>query len=207
MTANDYSEPYAVSPVWAGERAFIIGGGPSLLKTPMLHMVPYWGKVIAVNNAYEIFTSADILYFGDVDWGDDNAAGIRRDFFGREIISRACGKDQWRLKVNWIGRDMSVGLSHCPSTVAGWCSGSNAINIAFLKGASEIVLLGFDMRGLNWHDKHLRPKKPNCYEVDFMPYLQRMADDLQKTECKVWNATPNSALKCFPYRELSEFLR
>jgi hypothetical protein len=69
------------------------------------------------------------------------------------------------------------------------------------------VLLGFDMKGDNWHTKHKRPKKDDCYNSDFIPSLQHMAPELTKDGCKVWNASPDSALDCFERKALPEFFR
>lgn len=203
------SELYRVPRVWVNQPCFIIGGGPSLLHTPGI--AGTWDinkRIIVINNAFELFPFADVLYFGDIEWADDNAAAVVREWHGSQIITRVCPREHWGFKAKRVARNMSVGLSRDAGSIAGWCSGSNAINLAYLFGCNPIVLIGFDMKGDNWHTKHQRPKKEDCYNRDFIPSMNRMAIDiLEETDCKVYNATPDSALECFEYKPLTDFFK
>ena len=105
-----------------------------------------------------------------------------------------------------------VALCREPSTVAhGNNSGYAAINLAWHLGASEIVLLGYDMRPgevlgqdrngnnvhqIHWHDNHPVPTRPTVFEK-MKGYFPPLAQELENEGVKVWNATPGSALECF----------
>lgn len=212
------SDIWTVPQSWLGERCYIIGGGPSaeIVSIPKLRQQLYdTGKIIAVNDAFLMVPQADVLYFGDIKWFDDNCLDIDkytgRDWHNRNIVTRVFVKPEWhgftnrKMPFRRLARQMAIPLSRHPSALAGWCSGSNAINLAYLFGATEIILIGFDMQGGNWHNRHKREKKPDCYNVDFIPYITRMAAELN-CECKVINASMDSALNCFEKKPLAEVL-
>jgi hypothetical protein len=191
---------------WIGERVFILGGGPSL-KSHDLRTIDGRGKVIAINDAFLLRNDADVLYFADARWWEWNSSDVDANYTGDCIISRSCCYPSRAFKqVHWIGRDVRNPLSDHRQYVSGWCSGSNAINLAYLRGATEIVLLGFDMHGGNWHSRHKAEKKPNCYEIDFIPYLERMSVVLKSKGIDVINVNKESALKCFRFATLTEVL-
>lgn len=199
-----------IVPDWPNNaKVFIIGGGPSTTVTPFISRlffpIPEHWKIIAVNTSFKLFPKADILYFGDWEWADDNHDAIMRTWRGNEIITRALPqKRQWQFDYTRVGRDMMNGISISQGAVAGWDSGANAINVAYLKTCAEINLIGFDMKGNNWHSEHKRPKKPNCYQQDFIPYLTKMARALSNYSVKVYNCSPDSVLDCFEKRPLVE---
>lgn len=205
---------YNVPPrAWQDETCFVLGGGPSLTFGPL--PTEKNGRIIAVNDAFLLSPYADILYFGDKQWFDDNIQDIRRyegrNNQNRRILTRVLIKDRWRdatikhMPFNRIGRDIAVSLSRHGSALSGWCSGSNAINLAFLHGVKRIVLLGFDMNGENWHQRHSRPKEEGCYK-NFMSYIDRMAIELEKEKVEVINCSMESALTCFKKQPIEEIL-
>lgn len=191
-------EPYRVPrDQWAGEPCVILGGGPSMPK----ELVPGLrgrARVIAVNNAgLDLAPWADVLYFSDKQWLDWNERDLPK-YKGPLILSRS-PVDNPRVRL--IGRTTRQALSRSPDILAGFCGGANAINLAYLLGASPIILFGFDMRPGNWHRKHRKPPRANCHSLEFIPALNRMAPELEKAGVSVINATPGSALTCFPIME------
>lgn len=188
---------------WSGEPCVILGGGPSLPKK-LVPKLKGRVRVIAINDAGLVLAPwADILYFSDAQWFEWNVGEIHK-FKGQHIISRSEVGD---ARVKRIGRSLRMPLSSQPDILAGVCGGANAINIAHLYAASPIVLLGFDMRPGNWHTRHQKPPRPNCHAADFIPSLNRMAPLLAEAGRQVINATPGSALACFPIMEPEEALR
>jgi hypothetical protein len=99
-----------------------------------------------------------------------------------------------------------VPLSDNPAKITGESSGAHGINLAYLFGCRPICLLGFDMIGPNFHTRHPTQPKEARYASHFRPALERMAVALKEREVPVFNATPGSALTCFPYVPLSEIL-
>lgn len=185
---------------WEGDRAFLLGGGPSLSSCD-LDALRSQGKIIAINRAFEAAPEADLLFWADRRFYEWFAAGI--DALGGEKVTVSDDGDYpddvCRLK--W---DRSAPFSIDPTRLAGQCSGGHAINLAALLGCREIWLLGFDFGDGHWHDgypqtgnEHLRTKK-------FVPAIERMAPHLAASGIAVFNANPASNLRCFPFRSLSE---
>lgn len=197
---------WQVPRAWEGETAFVLGGGRSLDLVDVGRLREA-GRVIAVNDAGLVRAPwADVLYFADAKWLNWNRDELHR-FTGSRLVTRMTETPAAGREVLQVHRDKVNGLSRDPGAVAGWCSGSNAINLAFLFGARRIVLLGFDMRPGRWHDRHKRRSKPTIYADRFIPALERMARELRTEGIDVVNATPGSALACFPIAHPDGLLR
>lgn len=188
-----------VPPMWEGETVYVLGGGPSLTRFEVAKLDP--SLVLAINNAWELIPECKVLYFADRRWYDWNKDKLAK-FQGEHMVTR-CNIPirDGGPRVGEIKRmkRSNLPLSHDPSEVSGWDSGSNSVNIAFLAGAKQVVLLGFDMRPGNWHKNHRVAQNPEHLKNRFIPSLTNMSVELRNTDCSVLNATPNSALKCFPF--------
>lgn len=209
--------------LWGGETVFILGGGPSL-KGFDASVLRGRGKAIAVNDAGLILAPwADCLYFADKQWHDGDLRkggswqGNWRDldlYTGpddgpRLIVTRA---DELELgdqrDIRHMIFERRVPLSTDPARLAGRSGGANAMNLALHFGASRIVLLGFDMRPSgNWHDRHGQPQKASRYPEAFVPEQYQMAPVFERLGVQVLNATPGSALGCYPMVDLEKLLR
>lgn len=209
---TDYTHPD-----WTGETVFVLGGGPSLLGFDAERLRGH-GRVIAVNEAgLTLCPWADVLFWSDIRWVDWNLERIAlhtgeyrytNQTYGIERIPRA-RLVKWRPQDAWC-------FEH--DTIAGLDSGGRCINLAHHLGARRAVLLGFDMRDYalenwrdgNWHDKHPEPPLPDQRAERFIPAHARMAAALRALDFgidfEVLNATPGSALTCWPKRELENLL-
>lgn len=182
---------------WKGERCFILGGGPSLADVDVGALD---GRIIAVNNAFTLRPDADLLYFSDRRWYDWNRDALDA-YRGPLMVTRQAPRDPAH-DVKVMTRNLRIALSRDPDEVAGYCGGANALNLAYLFGAREIILLGFDMRANgNWHEMHRTPQSAGAHQR-FIPYFVRMAPELKREGVRVINATPGSALTCFPMADL-----
>lgn len=207
---------------WKGQAAFIIGGGPSLIGFDP-EQLRGKGRIVAINDAgLTLMPWADVLYWGDRRWFEWNhpKLGLHQGRYKfTRIMPRIAGHPL--LAEALIARhDIKVlgfkpgRLSTTSKAVGGHCSGSAGINIAWLMGADPIVLLGFDMHDLPldrwqegyWHDHHQKPPAMGSRKNRFMPALERMAKELKDAGATVLNATPGSALKCFPAVNLQDVL-
>lgn len=182
---------------------YLLGGGPSLpiLK---LHKLRSEGAVIAINDAFRVAPWADVLYFADTrwwQWNHDEAS----QFKGKKYSRWAGTKHPDVTGVERVhGCDLP--LSEDLGFVAGKCSGANAINLAYLMGATTIVLLGFDGGGGNWHNNHQVAADQDQYARKFIPALDRMAEALDRRGVRVINTSLDSTLTCFEKMPLDQVL-
>jgi hypothetical protein len=124
---------------WEGETVFILAGGPSVLGLDLSLLKGR--RVIAINSAHLSYPDADALFYADADWWT-------RHRMERAGLSPARSSPQraWRpeavkrlVKVDAGGHFASPGRIALSAT-----SVSGAINIATLRGAGRVVLLGVD---------------------------------------------------------------
>lgn len=176
--------------------------------------------MIAVNNAYgdplkdekgkatcyvpRQWTSA--VWFGDSRWLDWHHKYLK-GFSG--IIAHCAPRHEKNQSLFYYKRGKQSGIDQRPSFVA-WnkSSGGSAINFAYHLGASKIVLLGYDMHKVdgktNWHDDHpSHNKDPYWRFLRPFPFIAKDAESLNLT---IINATPGSAIDCFPIMTLENYL-
>lgn len=81
-------------------------------------------------------------------------------------------------------------------------SGYQAINLAYLLGATKIVLLGYDMQmtggKAHWHTDHQKPLNAGGSDLEHWAKLfPQLAIDLAQEGIEVVNCTRETALTCF----------
>ena len=80
-------------------------------------------------------------------------------------------------------------------------SGYQAINLAYLMGAKEINLIGFDMQRTNnmshWHGDHPRQCINQSPYHAWLKNFDQLSKDLNDLNIDVTNYTRVTALKCF----------
>jgi hypothetical protein len=188
-----------IQPLWKGETVYLLGGGTSLSSFNWDGLL---GKrTIAINKSLFTYPNADALYWTDSRFyvwykrdvnkftGLKYTIRPRRDYEGNVIVVR---------KGNTQGLEESRDrLAH------GNNSGYAAINLAYLLGAKRIILLGYDMkndgkRG-HFHDGYPVPSTGDkVYKTQFIPSFGSIAAALKVKGVEVYNASPITALKCFP---------
>ncbi len=191
--------------------AFIIGGGPSFNKLVPDHSILKDKDVIAINSAVKFFPNALACVFMDMHWYQNNEERIR-DFKGVPVVGAVDSEllfyKERASHVSVLLRDGDTGLSKTTHKVCGSNSGHMAINVAVNMGYSDIVLLGFDMDRLSpethWHNEYIRRSNVDRYASVMIPCLDTIVPELGET--RVWNINRNSAIKCFPFADLKDFL-
>lgn len=89
-------------------------------------------------------------------------------------------------------------------------SGFQALNLAVQFGAAKIVLIGFDMDdagGKHWYGRNGWPMSNNPDRSCFRRWIaafEKAAPVLAHRGIQVFNASPNSALRCFPLVDLEQ---
>jgi hypothetical protein len=211
-----------ISPSWAGNGCIVAAPGPSLSpqvakRVRFARWLEGW-KVIVVNDAYKLIPYADILYAADNRWWELHQKC--EGFFGQLWACHEQSPHEQhtndkrelaaRLGLNLVrGRDGDE-FSFDPEFIRyGSNSGFQAINLALLFGCKRIVLVGFDMRRVDGkahffgnHPAPLRDTEERGY-AGFVRHFERAAKKLPP-DISIVNATPWSALRCFPMATLEE---
>lgn len=202
---------------WAGQTAFVICSGPSVdaQQRETLRKLKAKGcyRFIAVKHSVEALPDADVMIVGN----KEDPSVLRNHFkmfTGERLVARTLYEGMPEgtlyLRRHKSIKDVANGtermpLSTSPKHLAGLDTGASAINLAFLFGAKEIVVAGMDMKGGHWMKHHLQTP-PGSHHHRHMRAIESMASDLKAHGVPVWNASPDSALKCWPKRKLEEWL-
>jgi len=203
---------------WAGQRCFLIGGGPSLIGFDFSRLD---GElIIGINRAYEKIDPA-ITYTMDtrfIAWASSGTISVnaRKKLYtslATRVFSRASTKNYPKgfYIIERSGSDLFQG-----SLRKGWCghnnSGSGALSLAIALGCSEIYLLGFDMHGdpvtdkqTWWHSGYPADsiQKASVVYKAMRTAFGRHADAIKERACVI-NCNPDSALRCFEFGDLPE---
>lgn len=179
----------------------ILGSGPSLSKSILyLSLLKDDVKVIAINDTYKLYPNADILYACDDKWwkhhqGVMGFKGEKFSCFENRKVKDLILKE---YNVQIVDGTDSKGFGK-DKIHYGKNSGFQAVNLAILLGAEKIILLGFDMK-LDRGKSHFFGEHPFGFAVS--PYhsfieIFNKAIDTVPEGVKIYNATEDSALKCF----------
>jgi hypothetical protein len=218
------AEPQRINPDWTGEPCIVAASGPSLTtevaqKVRFARWLNGW-RAIVVNDAYKAIPRADVLYACDNNWWDIHGKCVgfhgakwssheesSKDKHGNDKRENA---EKYGINLVW-GRDGDE-FSFDPSFIRyGSNSGFQAINLALLFGCTRIVLVGYDMRYVggkaHFFGNHPAPL-PQIGDRDYQAFAKRFerANKKLPSNISIVNATPGSALTCFPMMSLDEAL-
>lgn len=169
---------------------WIIGGGPSREKFDLSRIVRSEDvKVLAVNDAIKFYPGADAIFSLDNRWIKKNKAFLRTTALP---VYLAVPLETWpecfidgAHYFQWSHAD---GLSDNPLALCvGGNSGYAVINLAYLRGAREVHLVGFD----------LDPVDEEQY-IYWALAFHTMAPQLDAKGVKVLNHNPGSFITAFP---------
>lgn len=200
---------------WRGETAFVLACGPSLAALDAERLKGR-GRVVAIKNAGLPALPgqpascrapwADILYWADPAFGEDNRDRLAL-FTGAARVTRLPPAKPLPVDVKVMRHETHQPLAIDPSALAGFCSTAQAINLAAHHGPARIVVMGLDMQPTGrFHGEKKRQPRPDIYTSRMIPSLRRMAAALANVGIAVINATPGSALDCWPIVHPDEVL-
>ena len=202
--------PDRIQPEWAGATVAILGGGPSLTQE-QVEACRGRVKVIAINNSVTLAPWADILYFCDAErwyrWHSDWVHAFK----GMVVTLRNFRLRQRHPNMKCLRVDGAEGLCESSDGLRhGSNSGYQCINLCVHLGARKVILLGYDMRAVDgkthWHEEHPQPAGAEVYEHTMRPKFKTLVEPLGRLGITVINATPGSAIECFPRMSLEEAL-
>jgi hypothetical protein len=231
LPGERYSE---VRPFWSGDTVAILAGGPSLTegqvaKVRLAHSLRRL-RAIAVNDAYLLAPWADVHYAADSSWHKWHTEGIEKpalklaaadvamrwkSFAGEKCSIQGSGDNIIDRAVHLLRNktfpDHGTGLSRDPrALMTGRHSGFQALNLAVLAAATQVLLLGFDGRvgtdgRSHWFGEHPRPTDPAVFE-HMRRAFSAAERDLKEAGVRVVNCSPASAIDSFEKRALDEAL-
>jgi hypothetical protein len=204
-------------PWWDGRPVFVVGGGPSLAGRD-LSLLHERGHVLGVNRAADHWPLVDATFSLDREFARRYAAHLAHWGKTHEVylaVSTDWHRSARQIQgVTYLEREHGRGLSLDPGKIRnGLNSGYGALNLAVLKRAREIFLLGFDLTEpkekapTHWHSGYEWGTRST------VKYWQRWADrfvdishDLaqHRPDVRVYNANPKSAIRAFPFTTYEE---
>jgi hypothetical protein len=198
---------------WAGQPAFIVGGGPSLRGFD--HRVLRGRNVIGLNWGFLARPSVTLV----MDKRNLNKivdSDHYRNYEGVTIWASAYADCEFGVGPNGVvavkraerwSKSLLDGIY--PGSFDGHNAGLAGLNLAEILGADPIYLLGYDMKGeagktANWHDKYPADWKhgEDCYTR----YARDIAECYPAMKSRVINLNRDSGLKCFEFGDLQEII-
>lgn len=165
----------------------ILATGPSMSQE-VADMVRGHFHVVAVSNAHELAPWADVLVSNDRKWWVNNPKAY--DFEGEQF----CG----------LAIEAPKGVKKFPGAMSGSNSGLLAMQVAVSKGAKRILLFGIDLAGTHYFGDHggtLKNPTPDRFAV-----FQKQFAGYHPKGVEVFNCSPSSALKAYPFKDAAEFI-
>lgn len=212
---------WSVPRTWKNETCFILAGGPSLLGFDA-RVLRGKGRVITINDSWRLAPWADVCYFCDDQWWHQQIAKNPRSLDGTRTFYDSIYKNFWicggsghfkgHPQVHQLLFTGPTGLETNPTGLRhGSNSSYQAINLAYHFGVDQIVLLGVDMRvssdgRTHWHDEPRESAFQLILANTMLPKFIALVEPLQEAGVEVLNASPVSALTCWPMASLSSIL-
>jgi hypothetical protein len=205
------------------ERIICVASGPSLTAEQgfLISTASDW-KVIAVNTTWQRVPMADVLYACDQNWWKMYHMAVKAKFRGECWTA-----DRWaahKYGLNRVQTYDNPGLSREIGVIhSGANSGYQAVNLAYLFGARQIILVGYDMQLTydlsHWHGDHppglgALPKAGYSNSGiddgrfdDWVSRFKALAEDLALDRVEVLNASIETALPWFRRVPLADALQ
>lgn len=206
---------------WATDEVFIIGGGTSVRPEVVSALEGRARtRTIVVNSSYRIAPWADTLFFADERWINEELAKrpdlIRSFATTREAIGIISRPDlPWLRSAHRLSRP---GLSVHPDKIQmQYSSATGAINIALLRGAKRLVLVGMDNRDgdevdakgyarVHYHEEYKWPRHAKGWEMK-QKEAAAMLPGIAHFGAEVINASLISTFPWWPKVDLADWLK
>ena len=204
---------------WGDAPVFCVGGGPSLYGFNFERLRGH-GHIVAVNQAIfdapcECGVSVDHIFVR-------NYADRLKVLVSKQTLYLSIGNEWWKANIPLIEgaiylkslprTGITAGLSFDPEALTrAPTSGFAALNIAVLKGAKRIYLLGYDYSVTgsrnHYHDAYTwhHPAQDQSWPV-WARHYESAAKDCSAHGVEVINASPDSALTYFRKMTIDEAL-
>lgn len=189
-------------PDWSGQVAIVVASGQSASQVG-LERARGRCRVLVVNSSFRLVPWADALYAADQQWWECNRDAL--DFAGLKITARESIGKKFDIKVVNV-KTIGEFEAHClhletRGTIGhGGNSGFQALNLPLQFGSRRIILVGFDLCGEHWHDKHAEPlRNPRVGAMAlWRERLDGQAERLRSMDIEIVNTSEQSALTAYP---------
>lgn len=188
----------------------LVGGGPSLRNFPFSRL--RGRTVVAINDAILHLPWATAAFSADTPWMNHRQKEIM-EFHGERYLCIAPDSEVCRSPgVEFLWKIRLPGLSTQPDCLhLNGTSGAAAINLAVLKGAKKIWLLGYDgAKGAeHWFDGYpwqAPSSDPRLYPL-WNSHFHSMLPQLGEMGVEVLNCNLDSAIDAFPKVPILEVLK
>lgn len=197
--------------IFEGQICIVCAGGPSLRGFDWSRLAGR--RVIAINRALEDVPTAPVLWWSDARFWNRHASAI--------LAHRAAIKATTNVNYGGIILPDSVtqyrvtghdGLDEDPRCLRhGNNSTYAATHMARHLGARRVIILGLDMRhgpggASHYHSGHGFQAHEETLADLMIPYFPSLAKALSAERIEVINASPDSALTCWPRCSIDEGL-
>lgn len=201
--------------VWEGRTAVLLASGPSLTPAQCEYVSRSHRRrelvVAGVNDTYRRYPDLDLLYAADRQWWGAHLGDVRR----LDIPELCCPvKSAARtLRLRYVPGGGGHRLSEDPARIHfGGNSGFQLFNLAFLRGAARILLLGYDYTYGTAGEAHFfgdHPAPLRNPPEDMSAWVEAYENSesvVRRAGVSVINCSPTSTIPCFPKLSLFDVL-
>jgi hypothetical protein len=203
---NAIGEPY-----WSERPVILVAGGPSLRDFDLVQLASLDAWLVGVNESIFHLPRCDCGVTVDQVYIAKRGDRLKEKIdAGMEMVV-ASNPMPNTIGAIYLLRRLTNKLSDNPKEII-TCgtSGYGALNVAYLKRAKKILLLGYDYSydGSHYYDDyewHKPPKRADCWNF-WARYYESTRAQLDKAKITVFNASPKSAITAFQKGGLAEGL-
>jgi len=201
---------------WEGETCFLIGGGPSLKNFDFNLIKDY--PTIGVNKSFTKFPTTinyamDMRFYDMVTTGDLQQEWL--DYTGAKLFLKRSVKSKFDSSVYVVANldKKALSLDIGKGIWGGNNSGFGALMIACALGCKRVGLLGYDLKvqkkETHWHEGYGfgRGRSFQSKLDKFKLCFEEFAPIMSKEGIMVINLNLDSALECFPKKDIKTFLK
>lgn len=189
----------------AGETVFVLGNGPSLKEASPDALSKV--TTIGVNRAPE-YHDPDYLVWLDSKFLEENAELVSSSRAEKFAAAKIRAAHPYRRFKRYSPRPNQPLLSGNYETGLFWSYTSvfPAINLAWIFGASAIVLCGVDLLDRSHFYSNEGRGEPFHNSQRIIKHMQRLADFADKRGLKIINASSESKIRCFEIIDANTYI-
>jgi hypothetical protein len=202
------------APYWDKKPVVLVGGGPSLRDFDFKRLLDLNAWLVGVNESIFSLPRCDVGVTVDKVFVEKRFDRLRAKIAtGMEMIIATPTPALIRnMNATVLTRQLTHSLSdESHILISCGTSGYGAMNVAYLKRARRILLLGYDYsaNGLHYHEEYewfTPPKRADCWSF-WAAFYKSMLPQLEAAGVEVFNASPKSTIKTFQKGTIDEGLQ